>query len=161
MTKRLDPQPWLRTGVWIPNRGYTQVFGFPTGATHRWLESPTEVTRAGAAVSSVPHLQWSLSWGGLSRNQMRRTGVINQIWSASLAQQHEGLPNSLVHHRGMRTGHATGQPGHARPARPWPCCPSPAMRPAQPCRASPAMLGQSLEDRDRHAPAVYFLTCRK
>ena len=45
MPKRLDPQsgathrclesqPGLHTGVWIPNQGYTHVFGSPTGATH-------------------------------------------------------------------------------------------------------------------------------
>ena len=33
MPRRLDPQPGLRTGVWIPNRSYIQVFGFPTAAT--------------------------------------------------------------------------------------------------------------------------------
>ena len=34
----MDPQP-LRRGVGIPKLGYTQVFGFPTGATQRCLES--------------------------------------------------------------------------------------------------------------------------
>ena len=35
---------WVRPGVWIPNRGYTQVFeytqafGFPTAATHGCLD---------------------------------------------------------------------------------------------------------------------------
>ena len=35
---RSDSQQGLRTGVWIPNRGYIQVFGFPTAATHRCLD---------------------------------------------------------------------------------------------------------------------------
>ena len=38
MPRRLDPQTGLRTGVWIPNCGYTWVFGFPTAATHRCLD---------------------------------------------------------------------------------------------------------------------------
>ena len=39
MPGRLDPEPRLRTGVWITNRGYVQAFGFPTAATHGCLES--------------------------------------------------------------------------------------------------------------------------
>ena len=39
MPGRLDPQMGLRTGVWIPNRGYIQVFGFPNAATHGCLDS--------------------------------------------------------------------------------------------------------------------------
>ena len=31
MPRRLDPQLGLRKGVWIPNRGYTRVFGVPNG----------------------------------------------------------------------------------------------------------------------------------
>ena len=38
MPRRLDPQPRLRTGGWIPNRGYIQVIGFPTAATHGCLD---------------------------------------------------------------------------------------------------------------------------
>ena len=36
--RRLDLQLALRTGVWISNRGYTQVFGSATGATHGRLD---------------------------------------------------------------------------------------------------------------------------
>ncbi len=35
---RLDPQPGLHTGVWIPNQGYTHVFGFPIGAIYGRLD---------------------------------------------------------------------------------------------------------------------------
>lgn len=35
----LDPQPGLHTGVCIPERSHTQVFGSPTRATHGSLES--------------------------------------------------------------------------------------------------------------------------
>ena len=39
MSRRLDPQTGLRTGVWIPNRSYTQVLGVQAAATHGCLES--------------------------------------------------------------------------------------------------------------------------
>ena len=39
MLGRLDRQTGLRTGVWIPNRGYTRVFGVQAAATHGCLES--------------------------------------------------------------------------------------------------------------------------
>ena len=31
LRRSLNPQPGLQTGVYIPNRGYTQVFGVPNG----------------------------------------------------------------------------------------------------------------------------------
>ena len=42
MPRCLDPKARLQchTGVWIPNRGYIQVFGVPTAATPGCLESP-------------------------------------------------------------------------------------------------------------------------
>ena len=39
MPGRLDRQTGLRTGVWIPNRGYTRVLGVQAAATHGCLES--------------------------------------------------------------------------------------------------------------------------
>ena len=39
MPRRLDPQLGLHAGVGIPIRGYTMVFGSPTGARRRSLES--------------------------------------------------------------------------------------------------------------------------
>ena len=32
MYRRLDPEPGLLTGVWIPSRGYVYAFGFPNAA---------------------------------------------------------------------------------------------------------------------------------
>ena len=38
-TSVLDLKPGLHTGVWIPNRGYTQVFGSPNGRSVSSLQS--------------------------------------------------------------------------------------------------------------------------
>ncbi len=41
---RLDLRSGLHTGVWIPNRGYPQLFGFPDGAYTQVLGFPIGAT---------------------------------------------------------------------------------------------------------------------
>ena len=65
----LKLQPGLQTGDWIPNRGYTQVLGSSTGATHGLLEF-----EMGACASC-----WSQMLGCFAVNDM---DIMAAVWQS-------------------------------------------------------------------------------